>query len=140
MKKAIIRLSVLALTLSSIAFVGCHHREISSEKKISWISEKIEDELDLNQEQKEKLQTLSQEVLGVMKAQEEQKKQGHEKLYQYLSQTTFTVEEIEKEYDKKETQIKLTFQKIAPHVVHFLNSLTPEQRKKAIEEIKTHLD
>jgi hypothetical protein len=111
------------------AIVGCSSR--SPDEKMSWMSEKISNKLDLNEDQELKLKDL-------MAAFKEQKKahadeEGKSQLKTMVLSEKLNHDALKGLFAKKQAKMNDSFEAVYPKLEAFHASLNPEQKKEVVE-------
>jgi len=129
----IIPVIAIALALSS-----CGERDI--EKRVSSITEKIQDELSLNDEQKVKLDEVKEEIIKVAG-----ERSGHpgkrmfEALYKQLENEDFNEKEVSKLHEEISNEMYEKHKGVFVKIVAFYKALDSEQKDKFRENISKKL-
>ena len=138
-------LSLVALISGLTIFAGCRHPKgnfscwkSNPEDKKQYVLEKMTDELDLTEEQSEKVEVLIDEVM----AEKQKGREAHRKLKgEFLAQ--FAADEIDSEVldemaAEGRTHIDNMLVLLQDKLVELHAILTPEQRAVLVEKVEKH--
>ena len=123
-------------------FAGCnksmfHH---SPEKKAAWIVEEMSEELELNDSQQAKLETISEHILSVRKNFKSTHDATHRNILTVMSEPVLDQAKLN---DIVMTKVNMISEK-APHAISlladFYNSLNADQQKKLKEALEEHMN
>ena len=140
-RSKVIIFSIIAILGMGI-FAGCnkgmfHH---SPEKKAAWIVEEISEELELNDVQQAKLETISEHVLSVRKTFKSTHDTTHNDILNLLSKPVLDQIKLNDIVTNKVTVIS----EKAPHAISlladFYDSLDTDQQKKLKDTFEEHMD
>lgn len=123
------------LAISFVALIACH-RHGGPEQRADWITGKISRELDLNDAQEAKLETVKQAFLENMKQHKGERSQSLDKVKQMISGDRLEAAQVKSLMAQRQKMMDESFDKVFGKVADFHASLTPEQKKKAVELIE----
>ena len=131
-KRIVIFLAGSAVIVGILTACG-HHRYHDPEKRGEWLVEKVTDELELNDSQRAKLETVRQEILMVRKDMHADRQSMREEVLVMLDQPQLDRQKVLSLVEKKTASIN----QHAPQVVNALgesyDSLSEEQRNEVRE-------
>lgn len=141
MNKIWIIIGVAALLVVGIGLVSCkaHHwgHKMHGGKMLTWMAEKASKKLDLDDNQKVKLDALVQKYQPRFEEVREKHREAGEILIVEFKKDTFSRKAFESLMNDKKTDIhELAFEFLS----EFHAILTPEQREKATEHMKKHME
>ena len=122
-KRIVIFLAGSAVIVGTLAACG-HHRYHDPEKRGEWFVEKVTDELELNELQQAKLETVRQEILTVRKDMHTDRHQPQLDRQKVLSMV-----------EKKTASINQHAPQVVNALGDFYDSLSEEQRKEIREHV-----
>ena len=130
------------LGLSLVALTGCF-RYKTPEQKVAYMSERVEDELELNQSQKLKLKALSDTMLERFKQGKTLRKDSKQKAFALLSGEKIDRGEARSLINSNEEFLSGSAQDILDKFIDFHDTLDDKQREKIakfVAKYKKHLD
>ncbi len=136
MKIVLILISILAI--GGLILGGCAHRYKDPEKRAEYFSNKISKKLELNAEQKTKLDAVTREFLAARKEMKSKKEKSRETLRNVLNQPRFDQDKVMSVYKDHVNDMNSHAPRIVAAVGGFWDSLTPEQQAKAREKMEKH--
>lgn len=110
---------------------GCTHP--SPEKRAEWVVSAIKRKLDLNDEQKAKLDAVKQAFLDTRKAHEGDRKKHFEEVKQMILSDKLDANKVKALMQERHKAMEQGFDPVFSKVQEFHASLSPEQKKKAVE-------
>jgi Spy/CpxP family protein refolding chaperone len=138
MKIALVLISFLAI--GALVFGGCAHRYKTPEQRADHFTQKITKKLDLNDEQKARLNTLKDEIFTVRK-----EMQGNREMTRNIVRNLLNAPKLDQ--DKAVAIVNGHVKDInvqAPRVIAalggFWDSLNPEQQAKVREKMEKHFE
>ncbi len=133
-KTLIIAAGVLSVAALGFALQGCKHGpwgHHSPEQRAEYAVKHIASKLDLNDEQKAKLEKIKDEVVAKFKEERGKSKGMHEQALALWKQDTVNRADVEKLFAGREDHMKTMRPFIIDKLIEFHGILTPEQRAKA---------
>ncbi|MBN1998245.1 Spy/CpxP family protein refolding chaperone [candidate division KSB1 bacterium] len=124
-----------------LAMTGCHTHfqhgsHFSPEKRAAIIRKIISKKLDLNREQRRKLEEIQNEVMIKHKEIFNQKQEWFDKVLEQVTADKIDKQELTELFEKKHEEMASMQQFIIEQTVEFHSILTPEQKQKLANEIK----
>lgn len=138
MKIAIIVISVLAIV--ALAIGGCVHRYKTPEKRAEYITQKITKKLDLNNEQKVRLEAVKNEMLSVRKQMHGKREATKANVQDLLSTPNFDQDKALSIVDGHVNEISTQAPQIVTALADFWDSLNPEQQSRIREKFEEHFE
>ena len=132
-KRIVILLAGSAVIVGTLAACG-HHRYHDPEKRGEWIVEKVTDELELNESQQAKLETVRKEILTVRKDMHADRKNVREEILVMLDQPQLDRQKVLSMVEQKTVSINQHAPQVVNALGDFYDSLSDEQR----EELREH--
>lgn len=117
------------LGASLLAMTGCF-RHKTPEQKVAYMSERIEDKLELNQHQKLKLKEFSDTLLASFDEGKKIRMDSKDKVFALLSQDRIDRKEAQALLDKNETFLSGSAQDILNKFIDFHDTLDEKQKEK----------
>lgn len=122
-----------------VFFSGCsrmHFCHPSPEKRADYFVKHITKELDLNNEQKARLNKIKDEVLAKFKEAKAEKADMHNKAVALIKQEKLDAATLDKFISEKEDKFKKIKPFMIEKIIEFHSMLTPEQKVKLVEEME----
>lgn len=133
-KRLVILVASGAVIVGTLAACG-HHRYHDPEKRGEWLVEKVTDELELNETQQAKLETVRQEILTVRKDFREDRQNTREEILVMLDQAQLDRQKVLSMVEQKTVSINQHAPQIVNALGEFYDSLSDEQRKELREHV-----
>jgi periplasmic protein CpxP/Spy len=121
------------LIAMSIGLTGCHHP--TAEERIEWVVSKISSKLDLNTDQKAKLDDVKKAILEIYKGHESERAKQIEDLKEQILADHLDAGKLKSMATQRQKIIDENFDAVFAKVSVFHDSLKAEQRKKAVDLI-----
>jgi periplasmic protein CpxP/Spy len=131
--------SAVLVLFSGLFFSGCsrmHFCHQSPEKRADYFVKMITKELDLNDEQKAKLNKIKNEVLAKFKEAKAENADAHSKAIALIRQEKLDAATLDKFISEKEDKFKKIKPFVIEKIIEFHSMLTPEQRVKLAEKME----
>jgi Spy/CpxP family protein refolding chaperone len=138
MKIILVLISILAI--GGLILGGCAHRYKDPEKRAEHFSNKISKKLELNAEQKVKLDAVTRAFLTTRTEMKGKKEDTRNTLRDVLSQTKFDQDKVMSVYKNHVNDMNTHAPRIVAALGGFWDSLTPEQQAKAREKMEKHFE
>lgn len=138
MKIALVIISILAIV--GLIVGGCAHRYKDPEKRAEYFSNKISKKLDLNADQKTKLDAVTKEFMAARTEMKGKKDATRSTLREVLNQPKFDQGKVMSVYKGHVSDMDTHAPRIIAAVGDFWDSLTPEQQAKAREKMEKHFE
>lgn len=138
MKIILVLISILAV--AGLILGGCAHRYKDPEKRAEYFSNKISKKLELNADQKIKLDAVTAEFMTARKEMKGKKDATRNTLREVLNQPKFDQGKVMSIYKDHVSDMNDHAPKIVAAVGDFWDSLTPEQQAKAREKMEKHFE
>ena len=138
MVKNLIIIGVIAGVIG-LGIVGCRHgfsHNRSPEKKAEYIVAKISSKLDLDENQKTRLNKIKDEILEEAKPHRESKEEFRREAMELLRSDKITEEGVEKLVAKKEAAYKEMKPFIIKKIVEFHSILNTDQKNKLADKME----
>ena len=119
---------------------NCKHKH-SIEKRADWMTERVSKKLNLNEEQKGKLESIRMTVVSHMEDHRESRKSSVDRLLKMMENETMQIEELDELVGEQQTRVEEFKNEILPQIVSFYNSLSADQREKLktfAEKFRSH--
>ena len=129
MKKLTVALGFVALS----TLAACH---FGPEKRASWITSKISGELDLNNDQKAKLENVKRAFLDVRKSHQAEQKKHLDEMKQIILADKLDSAKIKSLMAQRDKTMMQDLDVVFGKMSDFHSSLTAEQKKKAVEMLE----
>ncbi|WP_455220986.1 Spy/CpxP family protein refolding chaperone [Kaarinaea lacus] len=133
-KRLLIVVSSGAIIAGTLVACG-HHRYHDPEKRGEWAVEKVTDELELNEAQKNKLELVHQEILKARKEMQADRQTMRTELLTILEQPHLDRQRVLRIVEEKTTAINQHAPQVVNALGDFYDSLSDEQR----QEIREHI-
>jgi len=124
------------LTIGSIVFPRVYDgsRESGSEMAIEWLSSW----LDLTEGQKSKLLLIDEELVSFEKGLKKDRQEIKDEIIRIFASDELDEDRILAIIEEKQNQVDYFAPRIVAELAEFHESLSSEQRKKLVDEIRTH--
>lgn len=119
---------LLACVMAGL-LVACGLRNKSAEQQVAWVAEQIEDELELNADQKLKLMVLQEKSLVALKEYRSQGRRQHAQMTAMLQQPSLDREQARQLLDERNRLIDQHTEPVLAAVADLYDSLNSEQRE-----------
>jgi len=132
-------LAATAVIFIGAAVMGCgrpHHP--SPEKRADWVVKKVSSKLDLNTDQKAKLNKIKEEVLAKMKEESANREKVGREALTLVKSDKVDAAAVNKLFDEREAAMKRLKPFFVEKIVEFHGMLTPEQRAKLADYMEKH--
>lgn len=135
MKKHVLgRIAMAGLaTLATFAVVAACTRPKGPEQKADWATAMLSKKLDLNEDQRGKLDAVKTEVLGIMKAHQADRAKNFEEIKQLVLSERLDPARVKALMAERQKLIDENYDRVFAKVSDFHASLKPEQKKEAVE-------
>ncbi len=138
MKIALILISILAL--GALVIGGCAHRYKTPEQRADYFMQKITKKLDLNDEQKAKLNTIKDEMLVVRKEMQSKREEARNTVRDLLNAPRLDQDKALSVVNSHLKDINAQAPRVIAALGGFWDSLNPEQQAKVREKMKKHFE
>ncbi len=135
-KKSLSALGMAALALTMV--LGLSACRSTPEEKAEFISERISDELELNDTQQTLLNTLKDKALLAGKTMKDNKKEMKSNLVTLISQPSIDHDQITLFMDSTMASMHTSVDDVIPSFIAFHASLSEEQKTQVINFIESH--
>ena len=135
-KKSLSALGMAALALTMV--LGLSACRSTPEEKAEFISERISDELELNDTQQTLLNTLKDKALLASKTMKDNKKEMKSNLVTLISQPSIDHDQITLFMDSTMASMHTSVDDVIPSFIAFHASLSEEQKTQVINFIESH--
>ena len=140
-KPLLIVLIVGALLILLAVVCGCGHRSkfcmthFSPAKKVEWITKRIAKELDLNDQQKEKLGQIRDEIIAKQAEMRQQKEELINAFISEIPKDTLNLQFLKDLLQEKHQDMEQMYDFTLARLEEFHAILAPQQRQKLAERI-----
>lgn len=132
-------LAATAVMFIGAAVMGCGRpHPPSPEKRADWIVKKVSSKLDLNADQKAKLNTIKEEVLARMKEESAGREKTGREALALVKSGKIDAASVNKLFDEREAAMKRLKPFFVEKIVEFHAMLTPEQRTTLADYMEKH--
>ncbi len=138
MKIILVLISILAI--GGLILGGCAHRYKDPEKRAEHFSNKISKKLELNAEQKTRLDAVTREFLTARKEMKGKKEASRKTLRDMLNQPKLDQDKVMSIYKDHVNDMNTHAPRVVAALGDFWDSLTPEQQTKAREKMEKHFE
>ena len=138
MKISLALISVLAI--AALVLGGCAHRYKTPEQRADYYTEKIAKKLDLNDEQKVKLELIKGELLAVREEMQGKREEARNSVRDLLSAPVIDQDKARALVNGHVEDISAKTPGIIAALAGFWDSLTPEQQTKVREKLEKHFE
>ena len=135
-KKSLSALGMITLALTMV--LGLSACRSTPAEKAEFVSERISDELELNESQKALLNTLKDKALLAGKTMKDNKQEMKSSLVALISQPSIDHDQITLFMDSAMASMHTSVDDVIPSFIAFHASLTEEQRTQVVDFIESH--
>lgn len=133
MKKRLLFIpAIMIISLGVLTLAGCNNNHVSPEEKAEWIVQKISKTINLSQDQIVKLEDVKIEIMKHRKEHQATKVATMDSLIAEIKKTTINQEVIMAMFNQHKMRIEQVVPLIIEKFVIFHESLTAEQKAKAV--------
>lgn len=126
---------LLVLTISIIGVsVSCKNK--NPEQRAEHVVKKVSKKLDLNKDQKEKLNNLKDKMLAIHKSKESNKEDFHKDVKKLLTQERISEVDVKSLLDRKRNDIDQILPEVLPELINFHASLNTDQKEKLVKFVE----
>jgi periplasmic protein CpxP/Spy len=130
-KKILIAVGALAvLIVAGAAWARGPGRQMMMKQMISKHVAEAEDYVQATPDQRAKIDASVNNIVGILQAQRQERRNMHQELVQLLTGDTLTADQINAVAKEHADRLQVLASKIAPEIVNVHDTLTPAQRKK----------
>jgi len=134
--KHLLGLGLIGVAIAgTITLIGCS-RHRSPEKKARWVTKIISSELDLNDSQEKKLSNLKDAFLKAHQRNRSERDTMSQKIEALILSEKVEEAQVRKLMDERRKRMDSEIPQVFPKLKEFHASLTPEQKKKAVETFR----
>ncbi|MCU7846150.1 MAG: Spy/CpxP family protein refolding chaperone [Candidatus Thiodiazotropha sp. (ex Monitilora ramsayi)] len=127
-------------TIAALVLGGCAHRYKTPEQRADYFTEKIAKKLDLNDEQKVKLDMMKDELLAVREEMQGKREEARNTVHDLLSAPVIDQDKAVALVNSHVEDISAQAPRIIAALAGFWESLTPEQQTKVREKLEKHFE
>jgi Spy/CpxP family protein refolding chaperone len=118
--------------LTAIGLLGsCRPR--GPEQRTEWITDRISDKLDLNEQQKVKFNELKNTILEARSRHTGEHRQASQEIKAMILSEKLESQKIQRLIEKRQQIMKQEFDPVFAKLSEFHESLTPEQKREAVK-------
>jgi Spy/CpxP family protein refolding chaperone len=140
---------IVLLIAATLVFAGCHHRDYyhspyggsghhSAEKHVEKLKEEITDRLELDEDQQQKLDDITQRILVSAKEFQTVRTSTRETFLSEFSKKEISRENLDQVIAQNRVRMDELIGVLADGIIEFHRMLTPEQRSKLVAEMEKH--
>ncbi len=123
---------LIFLTVSILGLsVSCKNKK--PEQRAAHVVSKVSNKLDLNSEQKEKLENLKNKMLAIHKTKKSTKENFHKDVKNLITQDRIAEADVKSLLDRKRNDIDQVLPEVLPELIEFHASLNSEQKEKLVK-------
>lgn len=138
MKIALILISILAI--GALVIGGCAHRYKTPEQRADYFMQKITKKLDLNDEQKARLDIIKDEMLAVRKEMQSKREESRDTVRDLLNAPRLDQDTAVAIVNGHVKDISVQAPRIIAALGGFWDSLNPEQQAMVREKMEKHFE
>ncbi|MEW8033430.1 MAG: Spy/CpxP family protein refolding chaperone [Candidatus Thiodiazotropha endolucinida] len=128
------------ITIATLMLGGCAHHYKTPEQRADYFTEKIAKKLDLNDEQKVKLDAIKDEMLAVREEMKGKREETRNTVNDLLSAPVFDQDMAVALVNGRVEDISAQSPRIIAALAGFWDSLNPEQQANIREKLEKHFD
>ncbi|MCU7845706.1 MAG: periplasmic heavy metal sensor [Candidatus Thiodiazotropha sp. (ex Monitilora ramsayi)] len=137
-KTTLIVIAILALLLISGVAIARYKGFCGPEGRITWVTERIGDKLELDDQQRNQLAQLKNQAVDIMQEMREERKNTAEEAIALLDSPKLDREWARRLIEEKQTQLASAADQLIDHFADFSDNLNEDQRNKLQEMIQHH--
>ena len=126
-------LTIVVALVAVTALVGCYR---TPEQRATHLVDRISDKLDLNADQKAKLNAIKEEFLAKAPAMRKAREESFDELIALMRAPKIDQDKVNTLMGKNKAQMDDLMRFISAKYIEFHDMLTPEQREKAAKEME----
>lgn len=129
---------IIVAVVGLLGVIGCRKARwfrAPIEKKVAWIAEKVENYLDLTDEQRKTSTKIKNEIVAKVKEMKKHKLEMADYALAQIKKEKLNEDEINQKLDEKEPHRKEMRRFFVKKIVEFHAILTPEQKVKLAEKL-----
>lgn len=126
---------IILLTVSILGLsVSCKNK--NAQQRAEHVVSKVSKKLDLNSEQKEKLEKLKDKMLAIHKTKKSTKENFHKDVKNLITQDRIAEVDVKSLLDRKRNDIDHILPEVLPEIIEFHASLNSEQKEKLVKFVE----
>ena len=137
-KTTLIVIAILALLLISGIAIARYKGFCEPEGRINWVTERIGDKLELDDQQRNQLTQLKNHAVDIMQVMREERKNTAEEAIALLDSPKLDREWARRLIEEKQIQVANAADQLVDHFADFSDNLSEDQRNKLQEMIQHH--
>lgn len=136
-KKLLIGITLIAVTASGLAACG-HFRHHDPVEKMEYITEKVDDKLELTDSQRAELDKLKDQLLTLLTDVKTRKETTHKEVDKLMSQPNLDQEKLLALIHEQTNHVNQSAPQLVAAMAGFYDSLTPDQQATLREQFARH--
>lgn len=134
-------IAIIGTTALLTTLTGCNrgnwgfHSHNDPAKKVEWVKEEIDDHLDLNDNQKQELDTLANQLLTLHMERKESRKTRHEEIRNLIAAPSLDQSRIQQLVQEHTDYINTNSGEVIAAIASFTDTLSQQQREAVLEKI-----